>query len=172
VLVAETPKLAELGTPNAGRTAEGLALATRTGRPFQEGNAAASNRGPSLTRVTADDGVVCVPDSPDERRRARRKAASLAGTRRRELQVQTGGPVSSAVRVELVAWASATAWADVWERAGDVFKATALREKASAFGLKALGYAEREAKARPRDSNTAVEAMRARILGQGKKGTP
>lgn len=174
-LVAEAPPLDEIGPPNAHRTAEGLALRVARGRPFQIGNAAAAGRGPSLTRVTTCDGADVVPDSPEERRRARRKAASLAGRRRRELDVMAGGTVSSAVMVEIVAWASATAWADVYERAGDAVKATAFREKASAFGLKALGLAEREAAVRPPrveedddrwDPRVREEAMRAKERGE------
>src|SRR5579871_5419965 len=96
-LVAELPKMADWPPANAARTGQGFALARVRGRPFRSGNAAAAGRGPSLTRVTVD------PGAPEETQRARRKAASLARKRRRELEVQTGGPVSSAVRVELVA---------------------------------------------------------------------
>lgn len=157
VLVAETVTLKDMRPLDAERTAQGLAFAARRGRPFQIGNTAASGRGPSLTRITASDTeTVCDPDSPDERRRARRKAQSLAGRRRRELEIQTGGPVSSAVKVELVAWARASAWAELYDRAGDPVRSAALAEKASAHGLKALGLAEREAAARPRGLNPAI----------------
>ncbi len=90
-----------------------------------------------------------------------RKAQSLKATRERELSVLTGGPVSSAVKVELVAWARATAWAELYDRAGDATKAAALAEKASGHQLKAIGISEREAMARPR---TPVD-MATRILG-------
>jgi hypothetical protein len=167
-LVVETPPLDELGAPDAARTEQGLALAARRGRPFQVGNTAGANRGASLTRITADGGEAIDPDSPDQRHKARRKAQSLVRQRRRELEVQTGGAVSSAVRVELVAWARATAWAELYDRAGDSVRSVAFAEKASGHGLKALGIAEREAAARPRD--TSLEAMRARVLGIGKGG--
>jgi len=149
VLVAEATTLKDLGTPpDAARTEEGLALRRVRGRPFQKGNTAASGRGPSLTRVSPEPEAPVDLTDPEERRRARRKATSLAAKRTRELEVQTGGQVSSAVRVEVVAWASATAWAEMFERAGDPLKAAALREKASGHGLKALGLAERESAAR------------------------
>ena len=163
VLVAEAPVLDELPPPNASRTADGLALRRVRGRPFRVGNTAASDRGSSLTRITPHDGAACDPDSPDERRRARRKATSLQGQRRRELEVHTGGPVSSAVRVELVAWARATAWADLYDRAGDHVKAATFAEKASGHGLKALGIAEREAAARPAPLRSAHDALAAAL---------
>ncbi|HEY6461674.1 MAG TPA: hypothetical protein VIY73_16010, partial [Polyangiaceae bacterium] len=153
-------------TPDASRTEQGLALRRVRGRPFQPGNTAASDRGSSLTRITPHDGALSDPDTPEERRRARRKAASLQRARRRELEVQTGGPVSSAVKVELVAWARATAWAEMYDRAGDAVKAVAFAEKASGHGLKALGIAEREAAARPRGPSL-VDEIRARIATQG-----
>ena len=165
LLVAETPKIHELGSPNADRTDQGLAFVTRRGRPFQPGNTAGANRGASLTRIGRDDGVACDPDAPAERRRARRKAASLARARRHELEIQTGGPISSAVKVELVAWARATSWAELAARAGDDVKAVAFAEKASGHGLKALGIAEREAKARPADPNDDPHARLLAELG-------
>jgi hypothetical protein len=149
-LVAEATTLKDMGPVNAARTADGLALASRRGRPFRPGNAAGANRGSSLTRIGRDGGVPCDPDAPDERRRARRKAATLARVRRCELEIQMGGPVSSAVRVELVGWARATAWAELYDRAGDGVRSVAFAEKASGHGLKALGIAEREAAGRPR----------------------
>jgi hypothetical protein len=70
---------------------------------------------------------------------------------------ETGKPrvvkaVSSGVKVEIVAWALATAWADYFESTGEdgVLNATAFREKASGFDLKALGKAQQEDRARPR----------------------
>lgn len=145
LLVAETPVLGEMKPLSVGDTERGLALRASRGRPFQKGNRAGADRGPSLTRITAD------PSAPEEVRRTNRKAMTLKHQRERELSVQHGGErPSSAVRVEIKAWAEATAWAEVYAREGDIIKATALREKASAFGLKAIAIAEREAAARPR----------------------
>lgn len=141
-VVAETPPLDELAPLNPDDTGAALALARRRGRPFQPGNAAAANRGPSLTRIALD------PSAPEERRRVHRKAATLKARRERELAVQHGGrPVSSAVKVELVHWARNTAWAEFFDRAGDALRAASLAEKASAHQLKAIGIAEREARA-------------------------
>jgi hypothetical protein len=168
-LVAETPALKDLATPDASRTGEGLALRKARGRPFQIGNTAASGRGPSLTRI-AVDGAALDPASPEAAQRARRKAASLAAKRRRELEVQLGGPVSSGVKVEIVAWARATAWAEVYDLAGDPVTAEAFAEKASAHGLKALGIGEREAKAREDVGDLDLAAKRAafqRRLAEG-----
>lgn len=151
ILVVETPKLHEIPPANAARTEQGLALRKARGRPFEIGNTAASGRGPSLTRIAAE------PDAPDERRRVLRKATSLRSKRVRELEVLTGGPVSSAVKVELVAWARATAWADYYDRAGDAAKAAVLAEKASGHGLKAIGIAEREAEGRARNTGPAAQ---------------
>jgi hypothetical protein len=159
ILVAETPILDEMRPLDAGRTAEGLALRRRRGRPFRPGNRAASNRGPNLTRVVVQDDVVCNPEDPAERRRARRKANSLAGKRRRELEVSTGGPVSSAVKVELVSWARAVSLADLYDRAGDAVKAIAFAEKASGHGLKAIGIAEREGAGRPKANAFDLDAL-------------
>ena len=142
VLVAEAPVLDELPPLNAARTVTALALRRRSGRPFQIGNAAAAHRGPSLTRVTSE------PDAPDEVRRVHRKAASLKGKRERELSVMTGGPLSSGVKTELVAWARNVSWAEHYDRNGDATKAANLSEKASGHQLKAIGIAEREATAR------------------------
>lgn len=143
-LVAEAPPLKDLTRPpNAADTATGLALAKSRGRPFQIGNTAAANRGPSLTRVNHD------PGAPEDHRRVHRKAHSLCGRRRREMTVENAGvPLSSAVLVELVAWARATAWAEHFDRAGDPVKAVQLAEKASGHQLKAIGIAEREREAR------------------------
>ena len=163
ILVAEQPPLDEFPPPNPSRTADGLALRRVRGRPFQPGNTAASHRGPSLTRITAD------VDAPEEHRRVHRKAASLSGQRRRELEVQYGGPLSSGVRVELVAWARNVAWAESFDRAGDPLKAAALSEKASGHHLKAIGIAEREAAARANDPEAfrrEVEAANREAMGE------
>jgi hypothetical protein len=169
VLVAETVQLKDMATPNAARTEEGLALAARRGRPFQRGNTAGANRGASLTRITSHVVTVCDPNSPEERLRARRKAQSLVTQRRRELEVQTAGPVSSAVKVELVAWARATAWAEMYDRAGLTAASVAFAEKASGHGMKALGLAERESEARPKATTdpAAAEAELERAIAAG-----
>jgi hypothetical protein len=143
VLVAEAPPLDETPPLNATDTSHGLALRRVRGRPFQIGNTAASDRGPSLTRITCD------PNAPEEQQRVHRKAATLKSKRERELSVQYGGPVSSAVKTELVAWARNVAWAEHFDRAGEPLKAAALAEKASGHQLKAIGIGERESKARP-----------------------
>jgi hypothetical protein len=143
VLVAEPLPLDELRPLDARRTEAALASRRVRGRPFQIGNTAASDRGASLTRINVD------ASAPEEHRKVHRKAASLQRQRRRELEVQHGGPVSSAVNVELVAWARNTAWAELYDRAGDATKAAALAEKASGHQLKAIGIAEREATAKP-----------------------
>jgi hypothetical protein len=169
-LVAETPALKDMAPPDGSRTERGLALRKARGRPFQVGNTAASGRGPSLTRIALDEAVAADPRSPEAVRRARRKAASLQRMRRRELEVQLGGPVSSGVKVELVAWARATAWAEIHESAGDPLTAEAFAEKASAHGLKALGIGEREAKAREDAGGDDLAARRAefqRRLAEG-----
>jgi len=161
LLVVETPPLDETRPPDATRTEEGLALRKARGRPFTPGNAAGSNRGPSLTYIVVD------PNAPDdEKRRRRRKASSLQRTRKGELEVQYGVTVSSGVKVELCAWARATSWAEYHDQAGDGFKAAALDEKASAHGLKAIAIVEREAASRPKKS-TGTDGMRARVLGKG-----
>ena len=164
VLAAETPPLPELGPVDAARTADGLALLKARGRPYQRGNRAAADRGPSLARIGSDDGAGCDPEAPEERRRARRKAASLKRKREAELFVQTGGPVSSAVKVELVAWARAAAWAELYDRAGDAVRSVAFAEKASTHGLRALGIAEREGAARAASAPPVdpLAALRAR----------
>jgi hypothetical protein len=87
-------------------------------------------------------------EAPEERRRIYRKATSLKNKRARELSVQYGGPLSSGVLVELVAWARDSAWAEYYSLAGDAVRASTLAEKASGHGLKALALAEREAEAR------------------------
>jgi hypothetical protein len=157
VLVAEAVGLREMKPGNAARTEQGIARHRQRGRVGALGNTAAAGRQPSLTRVAPQ------PDAPEERRRVRRKAASLAAWRRRELEEQAGGPVSSHVRVELVAWALATSWADHHDAGGDEVKAAAFREKASSHGLKALGIAEREAAGRPVESS--IERLRASFAG-------
>jgi hypothetical protein len=155
VLVAETPPLDETAPPDPTRTAEALASRKTNGRPFTKGNKAACGRGPSLTRVLVDG------DAPEERRRVQRRANSLEGTRRRELSVQCGGPVSSGVRTEIVAWARNVAWAEHFDRQGDAVTAAALAEKASAHQLKAIGIAERESKARaPKTPTDPLAAFR------------
>lgn len=151
LLVAEQPPLDEYAPPDAARTEQGLALRRVRGRPFQVGNAAAKDRGPSLTRVNVD------PAASDDARRVHRKAASLCRRRIRELSVESGGMVSTAVRVELVAWARNTAWAEFYDRAGDPVKAASLSEKASGHQLKAIGIAAREAAARPSTNAADVE---------------
>ena len=147
ILVCEQPPLDELQPLNADRTAKGLASRRVRGRPFTTGNAAGSGRGPSLTHIG-----VLGPDAPDERRRVQRRAQSLKGKRDRELSVQTGGPLSSGVKVELKAWALASAWADHFYRAGEAAEGAKLAEKASGHALKAIGLAEREANARDRNT--------------------
>ncbi len=142
LLVAETPVLDEMHPLDASHTAAALALRRVRGRPFTKGNVAAADRGPSLTRIASD------PHTPEEQRRVRRKAASLEGARRRELSVQHGASVSTGCRVELVAWALATAWSSAYYRAGDATKGAALAEKASGHQLKAIAIAEREAASR------------------------
>jgi hypothetical protein len=144
-LVAETPVLDELPPPDPNRTVTALAIRGVRGRPFQKGNTAASGRGASLTRINID------PDAPEEHRKVHRKATSLQNQRRRELEIQCGGPVSSAVKVEIVAWARATAWAEWLDRSGDYAKAVVLTEKASGHQLKAIAIAEREAQSRPQE---------------------
>lgn len=146
VLVVEQPPLDEVPAPNRADTVTGLAVRAARGRPFQPGNRAASDRGPSLTRINVDDAA------PEAQRRIHRKAATLKGRRERELSVlHGGGPVSSAVKTELVAWARNVAWAEHFDRAGDPLKAAALAEKASGHQLKAIGIIERE---RPRQTST------------------
>lgn len=158
-LVTETPPIDELAPLNATDTAKGLALAKRRGRPFQPGNTAAANRGPSLTRITLD------ASAPEERRRIHRKAASLKSRRERELVVQHGGrPVSSAVRVELVHWARNTAWAEHFDRLGDATRAASLAEKASAHQLKAIAIAEREAESLRSSTPDMAAQLRAALL--------
>lgn len=151
LLVAETPPIDELDPLNAGDTEAGLAMRRVRGRPFQPGNRAAADRGPSLTRINA-------PNTNSEAiKRLHRKAGALKRTRERELAVQHGGErPSTAVRVELVAWAKATAWAEFLEsQSVSPLKVAQLREKASAHQLKAIAIAEREAAARSRQ----VEAL-------------
>lgn len=163
MLVAENTPIDEVPPLNAEDTAAGLALRRARGRPFQIGNTAASDRGPSLTRVNTND------DAPEEHRRIHRKAASLKSRRERELSVQHGGlPVSSAVKTELVAWARNVAWAEHYDRLGDATKAATLSEKASGHQLKAIAIAEREATARIATMTPAeVQAsIAARILGR------
>ena len=143
LLVAEATPLDEVRPLNAGDTATGLAVRKTRGRPFTKGNRAGADRGASLTRVNID------PEAPEDRKRVGRRATSLKNQRASELTIQHGGmPISSAVRVELVAWANATSWSDFFYRAGDAIRGAALAEKASAHQLKAIGICEREAKAR------------------------
>jgi hypothetical protein len=141
--VVETPPLDELRPLDAART-----MHKPKGPPhrFASGNTDAAGRGSSLTRINVD------PMATVEQRRVHRKAQSLVNQRRRELQAQHGAPVSSAVRVELVAWARATAYAEAYDRAGDGVKAAGLAEKASGHQLKAIAIAEREASARSIDT--------------------
>ncbi len=84
-----------------------------------------------------------------------RRAATLSAARQRELTVQHGGArISTHVRVEVVAWARATAWSDFYFRAGDAKEGARFAELASAHGLRAVGLAEREAKAQPKGAAT------------------
>ena len=162
LIVAEQPPLDEYSPADAALTEQGLALRAARGRPFQKGNRAASGRGPSLTRITAD------PSAPEAARRVHRKAQSLARKRERELSVQYGGALSSGVRVELVAWARNVSWAEHFDRQGDPVAAAALAEKASAHQLKAIGHAEREAASRPAvDELTAKRLEFQRRLAEG-----
>lgn len=142
-LVAECPPLDELKPLNADDTANALAMRKARGRPFQKGNTAAAGRGPSLTRIAA------AADTPEERRRVMRKAASLKNKRVRELCVAHGlETLSSAVHVELIAWARATSWAAHFELQGNTAGAFSAATQASAHGLKAIAIAEREAAGR------------------------
>lgn len=150
LLVAECPPLDELPPLNADDTAEGLAIRQRRGRPFQKGNTAAAGRGPSLTRIAPE------VDTPEERRRIMRKAATLKNKRVRELCVEKGlESLSTAVHVELVAWARATAWAAHFELVGQTNAAFAAATQASAHGLKAIAIAEREAEGKTKKSTVA-----------------
>jgi hypothetical protein len=160
IIVAEQPPLDEYPPLNADRTATSLALRAARGRPFRIGNAAAKGRGASLTRITVQ------PEASEDVRRVHQKAQSLANQRRRELEVQCGGPVTSAVRVELVAWARDTAWAEFYDRAGDALKASQLAEKASGHQLKATGLAEREGAVR-RGSYNPHDQVRAYLAASG-----
>lgn len=144
VLVAETPPLDELPRPNAARTAEGVAASKVRGRPFQKGNKTASGRGPSLTMIMAAE-----PDAPAERVRVLRKARSLKAQCERELRAQFGGmPLPANVKVEIVHWARASAYAESADRRGDQDKAVFFAEKAAGHNLKAVGLAERAAASR------------------------
>jgi hypothetical protein len=155
LLVVEVPRLSEERPPDAARTEAGLAWRRTRGRPFERGNTAASNRGPSLTRITCD------PDAPEEKRRQERRAQSLMHKRERELSTQYGGPVSSGVKVELRAWARATASADTLYREGKPLESAALDEKASGHQLKALAIVEREAASRPKQLVDVMASIRA-----------
>jgi hypothetical protein len=149
--VAETPPLDELPPLDPARTATALALRRGRGKPFEKGNRYAAGRGASLTRINID------PNAPEEHRRVHRKATSLVNQRKRELEIQHNGAISSAVKVELVAWASATSWAELFDRSGDPIKSASLREKASGHQLKAIAIAEREAQARPKETYDALK---------------
>jgi len=142
ILVAETPPLDEIPPPNLADTEKGLEVRRKRGRPFAKGNSAASNKGPMLTRITID------PDAPEEVRKIHRRAQTLKAKRERELSVQHGGMIlSTGVKTELISWARAQAWADHYSRLGDAKQALLFAEKASGHNLKAIGIAEREAKA-------------------------
>ncbi len=77
--------------------------------------------------------------------------------------MQYGGPLSSGVKVELVAWARDVANAERFDRAGDATKASALAERASGHQLKAIGIAEREAAALPPPLRSAHDALAAAL---------
>lgn len=140
VLVAESPVLDEIQPLNAVDTGAGIAASTRRGRPFTRDNKAAALKGSSLTRAGGD------ANAPEEQRRVDRRAAALSAARQRELVVQHGGAkLSTAVRVEVVAWARAVAWSDFYFRTGDAKAGALFAEKASAHGLRAVGLADREA---------------------------
>jgi hypothetical protein len=143
ILVAEAPPLDELPA-NAYATAEGLRVRAARGRPFQRGNSAAKGRGPSLTRSGVDPSV-----GDAARRSVARKAESLRRVCVREIAVAAGGDVSSAVRVEIAAWALATAWSRHAYDQGDARGGSQLAERASAHMLRATGLADRESRARP-----------------------
>lgn len=154
ILVVEQPPLDEIpaikrdpnATPLALPPSLPMALPPKPkkgpGRKFDKGNKAAAGRGPSLTTVTQD------PQAPATQKSIQRKAASLKTKREQELVAECGFPLSSAVKVELVAWARNTAWAAHFDSIGDPLKAATLTEKASAHGLKALGFVQRESEAR------------------------
>lgn len=162
LLRAENPPLDEIPPTSAADTEEGLRVRAARGRPFERGNRAGANRGASLTRSGVD------LDAPDEVRRGiQRRAETLRRQRAREMSVAHGGEVSSAVRVEVASWALATAWSRHFYDQGDAAQGGLAAERASAHQLRAVGLAEREAKAKPKKS-VDYEAL---LAGPTKEGT-
>lgn len=90
LLRVETPPLDELPTPNAHDTDQGLALASRRGRPFQPGNAAAANRRPKMARAGLE-----VPKGDPAWLRFEKQSRRWVQRRCRELAILHGGYLGS-----------------------------------------------------------------------------
>lgn len=157
LLRAERPPLDEMLPPNAEDTGRGLAAATRRGRPFTPGNAAAANRKPMLCRL----GVPL--DTADPRyRSALRQAESYRKRRVRETAIAYGGTLGAgpcacfasaaralAASVVLNALAGEALGAGRAKDAADLFATAArLADSARQQELTAVALAEREAAAR------------------------
>jgi hypothetical protein len=159
LLVAERPPLDETAPPNAADTAAGLAEATRRGRPFTRGNAAAKGKKPALC-------LLAVPlEACDPRYRAAMRQANAYRQRRcRETAVSCGGTLGAGPSAMFASSARALAASVVLNTlagellaAGDVKAASAMFATAARLGdssrqqeLTAVGLAERDRASRPR----------------------
>lgn len=155
LLRAEAPPLDEVPPLSADATERGLAAAQARGRPFTRGNRAGANRGPSLARSGVD-----LDPSDAGRRKVQRRAESLRRVRVREMSVQHGGTISSAVKAEVASWALALAWSRHAYDQGDAGRGAKLASEASAHMLRATGLAEREARVAPRAPGDAFARWR------------
>ena len=154
ILRAERPPLDELAAPNAELARQGHEELTRRGRPFQKNNQAAKGRRPALA-------LLGVPiDTSDARwRRAMRKARRYMQRRVRDLAAQCGGTLGTGPSAMLASAARALAASTVlYELAGETLDpkmfrdAAALADSARQQELTAVGLAEREVAARPKNN--------------------
>ena len=146
LLRAETPPLDEIPAPNAAHTEQGLALAAARGRPFQPGNAAASNRKPAMARAGLE-----VPGADPRWQSFERQGRRWAQRRCREMAVAHGGylgcgPSSMIASAGLALASSRFAYA-VGAASGDIAtlkQAAQLADSARQQELTAVALAERE----------------------------
>lgn len=145
----ECPPLDEIPDPNAQDTAQGLALVSRRGKPFQRGNAAAKNRRPKLARAGLD-----VPAADPAWSKFEKQGRRYAQRRCRELAIQHGGylgsgPASMLASAGLALASSRYLYAKAAETGeNSLFKqAASLADSARQQELTAVALAEREAAA-------------------------
>lgn len=163
LLRTEVPPIDEIRPPNATETEHGLAVREASGRPFEPGNDAASNRLPKLARIDS-----ARPEAHALwRDRYRKQADRLARRRVRELSVMFGGRCSVAAADIVKSAAMQSAWADLlFELAAQTLdpklaaQAARMRDMSRVAHLTAVGLCRLEADAFVEDDETRNRRVR------------